>query len=133
MATTSSMGFLMHLIESRVITVQQADDALEAQRKSRATIGQIALRLKILSVKQIFEVMRIQLATGARFGEIAVDLGFMNPDDVRRVLAAQDEETTDVGAILVQMGVVSVEVMKAEKRLLDGPRSLSADSVREKR
>jgi hypothetical protein len=109
MTTGVSMDFLAHLIRREWVSEEQANDALDLQRKSRATIGQVALRFKLLTVKETFEIMRVQMESKKQFGAIAVQLGYMNEEDVQRVLAAQQAETTNIGTILVQMGAMTVE------------------------
>jgi hypothetical protein len=109
MTTGASMDFLAHLVRREWVSEEKADEALDRQRKSRATIGQIALRLKLLTVKQLFEVMRVQLESRQQFGAIAVSLGYMSNDDVNDVLSTQQAETTSIGTILVQMGALTVE------------------------
>ena len=116
MTTGVSMDFVAHLLAREWISEAQALDALDLQRKSRATLGQMALRLKLLTVKQLFEVMRVQMESRQQFDAIAVNLGYLTQEETDEVLTAQRTETTSIATILMQSGALSAAQLDAAQR-----------------
>jgi hypothetical protein len=121
MSSRDEMAILAHLVDRRVISARQANEALEVQRKARPPIGELAVRNRIITVKQVFEVMRVQIDSRERFGEIAVGLGYMKLMDLERLLVMQKAETPALGSILVQMGALSAQALAAESARASKP------------
>ncbi len=78
-----------YLMGKGVISQSQFDEIMLQQQKSCAKLGLIAVAEKLLTVKQADEINEIQRRMDKRFGDIAIEKGYLLPEEVTYLLNLQ--------------------------------------------
>jgi CheY-specific phosphatase CheX len=78
-----------YLMRKGVISQSQFDEIMLQQQKSCAKLGLIAVAEKLLTVKQADEINEIQRRMDKRFGDIAIEKGYLLPEEVTYLLNLQ--------------------------------------------
>ena len=100
------------LVEQHSATLQQIDDAVDAQRGLRdQKIGDILVMRQIVSPQQLFEAIERQAKMPmVRIGEALMSLGMVSAKQLDDALVQQQQDRgVPLGELLVRMGVVSRE------------------------
>jgi hypothetical protein len=107
--------FGRHLTQKGLVTNEDVLEALNRQRSSHQTIGQIAVRLARLTPRQVLDILNRQVGGDDRpFGEIAVSMGYLKTEDITMLLREQEHSMKALGETLVDLGVISREAMEKE-------------------
>ena len=78
-----------YLVKNGVITEEQLDSILKAQKSSRVKMGLIAVSEKMLTARQTYEINMLQVTLDKRFGDIAVEKGYLTPEQVNKIISLQ--------------------------------------------
>lgn len=92
--------FVSHLVSKGLLTQQQADDALEAQKGTRVKLGTLAVEEKMMTPDQAEAINRQQATQNAHFGELAVQNGFLTQDQLEFLLDIQPRDYVILKQIL---------------------------------
>ncbi len=103
-----------YLVEKRLISLEQRDDALAIQNSINHRLGVLASMEDILSVSQIFDVLSEQKDTGKPFGETARLLNLISDSQLSELLERQKGKRLRVGEILVGLLYLEKEGMEKE-------------------
>lgn len=103
------------LVNSRFITVEQLDQALEIQQETGERIGEIFSRLGILEAATVDEALRSQqkqqqtvpVQAAFKIGEILVASGHITNEQLNESLEIQKQSNKKLGEILVEKGYVA--------------------------
>jgi hypothetical protein len=103
------MGFGRWLVEHNKLSIDEVLGALQAQRRNRESIGEIAIRTGLLKKEAVLEILDIQVAgeRHLRFGEIGRGLGLTTSDDIERCIRAQEASRQPLGEVLIKSGVLT--------------------------
>jgi two-component system chemotaxis sensor kinase CheA len=101
------------LFERKVLTAEQALEALNRLRLRRPMLGCLAVEIGVMTVDQMFETLS-QMGEGQRFGQTAVRLGFITEAHLGYLFLLQELRTPPMADFLVAEGVISREVMDSE-------------------
>ncbi|MBR1816691.1 MAG: hypothetical protein IJ763_08320 [Lachnospiraceae bacterium] len=83
--------FGKYLQDTGVITSEQYNEIIEANRVNRVKLGLIAVNDGLMTKEQAEEVNRIQAQQDARFGDIAVSKGYLTDAQVGDLLKKQGD------------------------------------------
>lgn len=106
-----------------LITLSQLIAAVVWQRKSRPSVGQIAIQKELLSLTNVVEILR-QRAPGELFLEAAVRCGYLDADQRLAILREQRTLQQRIGTYFVDHGILSrsvVESLAEEARAASEP------------
>jgi len=105
------MHFGEFLLKNEILDEATLVKALDAQRKDRQMIGQMAVQAGWLKARDLFHILTEQRKgknlSDDYFGQIAVQLGYLKPDQVRSLLHDQDHTNELLGDILIGQDIVS--------------------------
>ncbi len=119
-----SEAFAQFLVDTYVVSAEDALAALDEQRRRTPPIGRLALKKGLLSMKQVFAVLAEQPETGLRFGEQAIFMGYLEREAMEKLLDEQRRLRPGVCEILAEMGIAKKTVLQKCRR--DFVRSLEA-------
>ncbi|MET0290481.1 MAG: chemotaxis protein CheX [Pseudoxanthomonas sp.] len=106
--------FGQFLLEKGVISPQQLLEALDAQRASNPTLGELAQQRGLLTAAQAKRINDRQRVEDRRFGDIAEDMGLLDSAQVNELLAAQKAQRKLFGEILVEQDALDRTRLEAE-------------------
>jgi len=106
--------FGQFLLEKGVISAQQLLDALDAQRASNPTLGELAQQRGLLTAAQAKRVNERQRVEDRRFGDIAEDMGLLDSTQLGELLAAQKAQRKLFGEILVEQHTLDSARLETE-------------------
>ena len=114
------MWFEIHLRRKGLVSSDQLVDAIEAQCRTRAPIGRLAVESEKLSLAQVSQILKVQADTRRPFGKIAVELGYLDESELAELLMLQSDRDRPISEILVQQGAITRERLEAERALFCG-------------
>jgi hypothetical protein len=106
--------FGQFLLEKGVISAQQLLHALDAQRASNPTLGELAQQRGLLTAAQAKRINERQRVEDRRFGDIAEELGLLQGAQVGELLAEQKARRKLFGEILVEQDTLDRARLEAE-------------------
>jgi hypothetical protein len=113
------------LLLGKRITPQQLDEALETQRQTGETLGDVFLRLGLISDKELqallkfqrFQTDRQKASDRLRLGEILVMTNQITRSQLEHALAKQKRTRQNIGDVLVGAGFIRPEQLSHGVRL----------------
>ncbi len=102
----SDAFFGLFLLKHGVITTDQLQEAVLAQKQDRLLLGQIALNRGLLSESQLLDILAAQSRSGKKFGQIAREKGFLTESQFQEILEVQSSNHVLLGEALVRKGSV---------------------------
>ena len=111
-----SEAFAQYLVDTYVISAEDALYALDEQRRRTPPFGRLALKKGLLTMKQVFAILAEQPETGLRFGEQAVFMGYFERADMERLLDDQRRLRPGLCEILSEMGLVKKSILQKARR-----------------
>jgi hypothetical protein len=101
------------LIEDKLITRDQLDEALRVQGTVRAylPLGQILLMQGVLTRAQLTTSLK-RHRKRARLGELLISAGHITPTQLETALARQQQKRRPLGATLISLGYVTEQTMR---------------------
>ncbi len=111
-----SEAFAQYLVDTNVISAEDALYALDEQRRRTPPFGRMALKKGLLNMKQVFAILAEQPETGLRFGEQAVFMGYLERRDMEQVLEDQRTVRPGLCEVLTEMGVVKKSALQKHRR-----------------
>ena len=122
-----SQFFGHYLLNNRLITSGQLNDALEKKSETRVKLGVLAINAGYMTAGQVEQVHAQQMKMDKRIGDIAVEMGFLTEEKVTELLQSQKSAHLLLGQALVDSGAMTTAGFesallnyKAEFQLEDG-------------
>ena len=109
-------AYLQFLVEWKALDEVAALDVLDHQNRETPPIGRLALESKILSMKQVFQILNAQADSDMRFGEIAIGLGFMNGEQLMDLLETQKKRRPGLNQLISELGLVEKETLNSLRK-----------------
>lgn len=100
------------LVEKRLISTEERDDALAIQNAINLRLGILANMQEIITIGQIFDVLEYQKESGEKFGEAAKHLHLIDKVQLGKLLQSQEKLRMKVGEILVGLTYLKKEEME---------------------
>lgn len=94
------------LVEKKIITQAQLEEALLDQRRNNIRLGTLALQKGYMTDKQVDETLLFQKSSSKKFGQIAVAKQFISLSELEDILTTQAENHIYLGEILVKKNFV---------------------------
>ena len=107
----SNKFFGQYLLELGVINKQQLLLAIDLQRASHLTLGEIAIKKGYLTNLQATAINIEQQRTDERFGALAVSMGHLIGKQVSELFITQQNVRKFFGEVLVEQGILSKTVL----------------------
>ncbi|MBQ9610858.1 MAG: hypothetical protein IJV15_15665 [Lachnospiraceae bacterium] len=101
--------FGKYLQDIGVLTGEQYNDIIEANRVNRVKLGLIAVNDGLMTKEQAEEVNRIQAQQDARFGDIAVSKGYLTDSQVGDLLKKQGDSYLLLVQELLERDILSLD------------------------
>ncbi|MEX1030120.1 MAG: hypothetical protein WDZ91_08780 [Paenibacillaceae bacterium] len=101
--------FGQFLLNQDLITSNELEKALIAQKDTRVKLGVLAINRGFMTAEQVEAVHQAQTRMDKRFGEIAVDLGFIQEDIIDELLSAQPSAHLALGQALIDHEIMRYE------------------------
>jgi hypothetical protein len=120
-----------YLLEKGVITPQQLLLALELQKQSNPSLGQLAIAEGYLNDAGATKINLEQQRTDERFGTLAIQMGLMTESQVNALFQTQQSTRKFFGEILVEQGIIdhsTLEIQLKEHQLLKEQVTISLSS-----
>lgn len=113
------------LLLGKRITAQQLDEALEIQRQTEETLGDVFLRLGLISDKELRALLKFQRCQAdrgkasdrLRLGELMVMTNQITRSQLEHALAKQQRTRQNIGDVLVGAGFLRPEQLSQGVRL----------------
>lgn len=98
------------LVEKKLASPSEVEQALDRQRESQVPLGHILLEHGRLDEKELEESLVRQHRQQIKLGELLVETGRITPEDLERALAEQRKRhSKKLGEILIEMGLITEE------------------------
>jgi CheY-specific phosphatase CheX len=117
--------FVSDMSQTKVLTPEQAKEALDAQKNTRIRVGTIAVEENLMTPQQVETVNQLQASLNARFGDIAVQKGYLTEEQVMYLLKKQPREHIILKQILCDKQIMDAD--RFERALNDFKVSLGVD------
>jgi len=103
-----------YLVNQKIINPQQLRKALEEQKISGKTFGEVAVSLGLLTAEQVEQVLEKQkrLAGNVKFGMAARIMDLLSVDQIKTILETQGKVKPKLGEILINQGAITEENLK---------------------
>ena len=102
------------LLQKGCVTSEQLLKAIDDQKKTNLSLGEIAVKEGLLTVDQALQINVIQQRTDAYFGEIAQEQEMLSQQQVEHLLQKQKAFRKYLGEILVDNGAITQESLNRE-------------------
>ncbi len=102
-----SAFFGHYLLNEKVVTTNQLEQALERQDQVRLKLGTLAINAKLMTVDQVEEVHTMQLTCDQRFGELAMAAGYLTDNQLEELLSTQKSEHLLLAQSLVDLDILT--------------------------
>jgi len=96
------------LVKEGYLNGKQLQEALAAQMKEYAPLGEICIRLKFISKIELQQILK-KYKKRIYLGELLVNLGLLTEEEINQALEVQKIEGKKLGKILVENGFVTEE------------------------
>ncbi|MBF0329093.1 MAG: Flp pilus assembly complex ATPase component TadA [Nitrospirae bacterium] len=101
-----------YLMDSKMVTKEQLDKALDIQKTSKKKLGDTLVDLGYLTVSQMSSLLtqQIKSKTGIqrkRLGDILIDAKIITEEQLTQALQTQKEKKGKIGQILIDLGFVT--------------------------
>ncbi len=103
-----------YLMGKGVISQAQFDVILQQQQKTSVKLGLIAVSEKLLTVKQADEINEIQRRMDKRFGDIAIEKGYLLPEEVTYLLNLQGNPYLKFVQTCTEHNIITVQELEAQ-------------------
>jgi hypothetical protein len=97
-----------YLIKTGVITADQLDSAIAAQRENNRLLGYLAVERNLISEAELSNILAVQAEQPKKFGDIAVELKLLTPDQVQELLEIQSGNHLYLGEALVREDILDL-------------------------
>jgi hypothetical protein len=104
--------FGYYLVEKKKISQSQFKDLIANLAKSRAKLGFIAITENLLTVKQAEEINEIQKRMDKRFGDVAIEKGYLLEEEVKHLLNMQGNAYLLFLQLLTEGGYLTMKDIK---------------------
>lgn len=98
-----------YLVDSKTLTIDELNKAIDYQNKNNLPLGELALKESLLSLDDIIVVKSFQKIHNKKFGESALELKLLKPLELELLLKKQNEQNLMLGEILVLKNILSQE------------------------
>ncbi len=109
MKKTKSKQLGQLLIEKKVITHEQLDQALEVQLKEGGLLGQILIKLNIVTAEQIEKSMNEQTSSAEKLENALKETGILSAEQLTEAQALQKKEVLTFAQAILKLGVLGEE------------------------
>lgn len=96
-----------YLLNKKLVTSKQLEEALEAKARTKAKLGALAIDAGYMTAAQVEKVHSEQKRVDKRIGDIAVDMGFLTPAQVDELLSKQKTANIILGQALIDLGYMT--------------------------
>lgn len=104
-----SAFFGHYLLNQKIITSKQLQDAMAVQDQIRLKLGTMAINAKMMTVTQVEDVHMQQLTCDKRFGELAVESDYITEKQLSKLLKSQKSEHLLLAQALVDMDLLTFD------------------------
>jgi len=108
-----SQFFGHYLLNNKIITTPQLNEALQKKGETRVKLGVLAINAGYMTAEQVEQVHMQQMKVDKRIGDIAVDMGFLTTEKVGELLGSQKSAHLLLGQTLVDLGYMSNSTFEA--------------------
>jgi hypothetical protein len=105
--------FGQFLLNQQLITSNELERALNAQKNTRVKLGVLAINRGFMTAEQVETVHQAQTRMDKRFGEIAVELGFIEEAVINELLSAQPSAHLALGQALIDHEIMRYETFSS--------------------
>jgi hypothetical protein len=105
--------FGQFLLNQQLITANELERALNAQKNTRVKLGVLAINRGFMTAEQVETVHQAQTRMDKRFGEIAVELGFIEEAVINELLSAQPSAHLALGQALIDHEIMRYETFSS--------------------
>jgi hypothetical protein len=105
--------FGQFLLNQQLITANELERALNAQKNTRVKLGVLAINRGFMTAEQVETVHQAQTRMDKRFGEIAVELGFIEDAVINELLSAQPSAHLALGQALIDHEIMRYEAFSS--------------------
>jgi len=116
-ASEQKLRFGEYAVAKKLVTEEELKHALEIQRQSRDTIGNLAVQSGFISRQENIRMLLEQKNAGRQYGELAVEDGLLTEDQVQELLNLQKIGVKHLAKVFVEMGALSK--LRAIRALID--------------
>jgi len=111
------MRFGEYAVAKKLVTEEYLKRALEIQRQSRETIGNLAVQSGLLSRQQNIQLLLELKKIGGHYGDLAMERGLLTEEQIQKLLNLQKMHVKHLAKVFVEMGVLSK--LQAIRALMD--------------
>lgn len=120
-----SQLFGNYLVDRKVISPQDYQEAIEKQLGVRVKLGTIAVAEGLLTQEQVETLNKLQMQFDKRFGDLAVERGLLTGEQVRQLLKKQGNPYMQFLQVLLESGKVDVPQMDASLKAFQKEKGFS--------
>ncbi len=103
-AHVSERHFTSYLIERRILSPAQLEEAIRLQHQPHLLLGELCIQHGYLKSDGVARILEAQQTSTAKFGELAVSMGLISPEQLQELLTAQASNHFYLGEALVALG-----------------------------
>ena len=96
-----------YLLNKKLVTSAQLEQALEAKSKTKAKLGTLAIDAGYMTAEQVEAVHEQQKKIDKRIGDIAVEMGYLTYEQVDELLSKQKNSNIVLGQTLIDLGFMT--------------------------
>jgi adsorption protein B len=100
------------LVERGLLSTDQLEAVLRAQRRTYARLGDVLLEERMISVELLREALARFPVDGAPLGDFLVRAGYVSPEQVQRALELQRGRFQRLGDLIVAQGLVPEHALR---------------------
>ena len=120
-----------YLVNAGVITAEQLQAAVAAQRENNALLGHIAISQDLISKSDLEMILSLQIERHKKLGTIAVESGILTTDQVQELLTIQAQNHQYLGDALVRLELLDSQKLAYYIELYNREMSAVADEFME--
>ena len=109
-----SQYFGNYLLNKKLVTTQELNEALDYQKSIRVKLGVLAINFGYMNSSQVQEVHQQQMRIDKRFGEIAIEFGYLTSQQLQSLLTTQKQGHLQLSQALIDKNYLTLEQLEDE-------------------